>query len=85
MPEFPDQPMDVRLLNEHLAPLNLPGFIGAARFSRRRNANGAMERASPYIVVKCDSLTSAQMRKVRAVLAKHAPEGKRQNKRRPGA
>lgn len=74
MEEFDDQKVNLPQLNEELEPLNLPGFTGVARLSRKRDKNGVIQRVPPYILVKCEPLSAARRRAVQQVIDAHTAQ-----------
>ena len=61
-------------LNQELAGLNLPGFIGTGRITRRKDENGDWQLVDPYVIVKADALSPAQIANVQAIIDAHVPE-----------
>ena len=68
--ELPNRAVNLTKLNGELVPLNLPGFRGTARLSRRL-VDGVWQVTEPYLLIKCDGLTRAQQSAVQGVLAAH--------------
>ena len=80
MLRLPDKTFNTQQLNEELTLLDLPGFVGVARFSREIDGqgravieNGAVKRVPPYILVKSDDLTAAQKTAATKAVADHIP------------
>jgi len=71
--EFADKVIDTYTLNEEIQALNLPGFVGSARRTRRRNDAGELYASAPYVLVKCGSLTSDQLAALTTVVENHTP------------
>lgn len=77
---LPDKPINQNQLNNELAAINLPGFTGTARLSReideQGNAvleNGVVKKVPPYILVKSDDLSAAQITAATTVVSDHIP------------
>ncbi len=80
MLRLPDKPFNRRQLNDELAALDLPGFTGIARHSRETDdegatvlENGAIKKVPPYIVVKSDDLSGAEITAATKTVADHIP------------
>ena len=71
--EFADKEIDTYTLNEEIDALNLPGFIGSARRTRRRNDAGELYSSPSYVLIKCGTLTSAQLAALTTVVDNHTP------------
>lgn len=50
MPEYPDQPVNIALLDEQLQALSLPGYEGVSRLTKRRLEDGTIEPSEPYLL-----------------------------------
>lgn len=72
MYELADQDINLARLNQELALLNLPGFTGVARLSRRL-VKGAWEPCPRYLLIKCGTLTTTQRSKAKLTVAAHVP------------
>lgn len=80
MLKFPDKQVNARQLNEELAALSLPGFVGVAQLSREIDEqgrvvleDGASKRVPPYILVKSNELTNLQIAAVTRIITDHIP------------
>jgi hypothetical protein len=71
--EFADKAINTFELNDEIEALNLPGFIGSGRFSRRRNDAGQLYSSPAYVLIKCGTLTSAQLAALTTVVDNHTP------------
>ncbi len=67
----PNRRVNLSLLNEALALLELPDFIGTAILERRQNADGVWESSERYLLVKSGDLTPAQKNAVTQIVAAH--------------
>jgi hypothetical protein len=72
--EFPYAVINPTQLNDELVPLALPGFIGSGRIARRRNTGNEWKVSDPYVIIKCDALTSRQRDDVQTVLDAHVAD-----------
>ena len=71
--EFADKAIDTYELNEEIEALNLPGFIGSGRISRRRNDAGQLYASPSYVLIKCGTLTADQLAALTTVVDNHTP------------
>ena len=71
--KFADKAIDTYTLNEEIEALNLPGFLGSARFSRRRNDAGQLYASPSYVLIKCSTLTADQLAALTTVVDKITP------------
>lgn len=79
----PGKSMDLAQLNDELQALDLPGFVGTARLSRKWELpptdeegvpvsnQGRWVPSAPYLLVKCEPLTTEQTKAVEAVIENH--------------
>ncbi len=80
MLKLPGRIINISQLGEELKLLDLPGFTGLARLSREVDGqgkvvleNGAVKRVPPYILIKSDDLSEAQIAAARKAVADHVP------------
>ena len=74
MEEFSNKQIDGLQLAQEIAPLNPPGFKGEVlQLARRQNAEGKWVASAPYILVKCDPLTTAQRDQLAQAIVNHMP------------
>ena len=71
--EFADKAINTYELNEEIEALNLPGFIGSARRTRRRNDAGQLYSSPSYVLIKCGTLTADQLAALTTVVNNHTP------------
>ena len=65
--------LNIGQLANELKPLNLPDYKGVARLARRRDADGLLYNVSPYLEVRCNTLTQAERDSVEIIVAAHVP------------
>lgn len=54
-------------------PLQVPGFEGVARRSRRPNEDGVWGASAPYIVIRCGKLNGVQRTELQKVIDAYVP------------
>ena len=67
----PKKRVDLSVLNEELALLNLPDFIGTALLRRRRNEDGSWKPSDPYLLIKCGKVTATKRASIEALVSAH--------------
>lgn len=73
MERYPSKDINVHQLNEEIAVLDLPGFVGVGHLSRERDEDGVTQRVAAYILVKVDTLTGTQKSALTTVIQAHVP------------